>query len=87
LPKRFELFQYFRLRFSEYLLRRKELNVGQTTNGLNGFSLGLGVLLDKLQIRYARVYYQNNSAYNQFGLNMKLNKYFGLGKWGKKIGW
>ncbi|HSU28705.1 MAG TPA: type IX secretion system protein PorQ [Chitinophagaceae bacterium] len=68
-------------------LRRKELNIGQSGNGLNGFSLGLGVLLDKLQIRYARVYYQNNSAYNQFGLNLKLNKYFGLGKFGKKIGW
>jgi hypothetical protein len=68
-------------------LRRRELNIGNTSNGLNGFSLGAGVLLGKLQIRYARAYYQSNTAYNQFGLNMKLNEYFGLGKFGKRIGW
>ncbi len=68
-------------------LRRKELGFGDTGNGLNGFSLGAGVLLGKLQIRYARAYYQNNSAFNQLGLNLKLNSYFGLGKFGEKIGW
>lgn len=68
-------------------LRRKELSIGNAGNGLNGFSLGLGVLLGKLQIRYARAYYQYNTAYNQLGLNMKLNDYFGLGKFGSKIGW
>lgn len=68
-------------------LRRKELNIGNASNGLNGFSLGVGVLLKKLQIRYARTYYQNNSAYNQFGLNIELNDYFGLGKLGSRIGW
>jgi hypothetical protein len=68
-------------------LRRKELSFGDTGNGLNGFSLGAGLVLGKLQIRYARAYYQNNSAYNQLGLNMKLNDYFGLGRFGEKIGW
>jgi hypothetical protein len=68
-------------------LRRKELNIGDGGNGLNGFSLGIGVLFNKLHIRYARSHYQNNTAYNQLGLNMKLNEYFGLGKFGKKIGW
>jgi hypothetical protein len=68
-------------------LRRKELNIGNAGNGLNGFSLGVGVLFKKIQIRYARSYYQNNSAYNQFGLNLKLNDYFGLGKLGDKLGW
>ena len=68
-------------------LRRKELNIGNAANGLNGFSLGVGVLLGKLQIRYARAYYQSNTAFNQLGLNMKLNDYFGLGKFGEKIGW
>lgn len=68
-------------------LRRKELNVGNTANGLNGFSLGAGVMLNKLTIRYARAHYQNNTAYNQLGLNLKLNEYFGLGKWGEKIHW
>ncbi len=68
-------------------LRRKELNSGNAGNGLNGFSLGAGALLGKLQIRYARAYYQNNTAFNQLGLNLKLNEYFGLGKWGERIGW
>jgi hypothetical protein len=58
-------------------LRRKELNIGNAGNGLNGFSLGAGVLLKKIQIRYARSYYQNNTAYNQFGLQLMLSDYFG----------
>lgn len=68
-------------------LRRKELNIGNLPNGLNGFSIGAGVLLGKLQVRYARAYYQSNTAFNQFGLNIQLNQYFGLGKFGKRIGW
>lgn len=68
-------------------LRRKELNIGNAENGLNGFSMGAGVKLGKLSIRYARSYYQHNSAFNQLGLNMKLNEYFGLGKFGERIGW
>lgn len=68
-------------------LRRQELNIGRATNGLNGFSLGMGVVLNKLQIRFARAYYQNNTAYDQLGMNLKLNEFFGLGKFGKNIGW
>ena len=68
-------------------LRRKELSVGSSGNGLTGFSMGLSLVLNKLQVRYARSQYQNNTAYNQFGLNIALNKYFGLGKWGERIGW
>ncbi len=68
-------------------LRRRELNIGNAGNGLNGFSVGAAALFGKLQVRYARAYYQSNSAFNQFGLNMTLNQYFGLGKWGQKIGW
>ena len=68
-------------------LRRKELNIDNTVNGLNGFSLGVGVLLKKIQIRYARAYYQNNTALNQFGISLKMNEYFGLGKFGERAGW
>jgi hypothetical protein len=68
-------------------LRRKELSIGNAGNGLNGFSIGVGVLLNKLNIRYARAHYQNNTGYNQLGLNMKLNEYFGLGRLGKRINW
>ncbi len=94
-----KLFRHFVLATTMYLgdrvefivaynyLRRKELNTGNAGNGLNGISLGAGVMLGKLQVRYARAYYQNNTAYNQLGLNMKLNEYFGLGKFGGRIGW
>lgn len=68
-------------------LKRKELNIGAAGNGLNGFSMGVSLVLDKLQVRYARSHYQSNIAYNQLGLNMTLNKYFGLGKFGQKINW
>lgn len=68
-------------------LRRKELNIGNAGNGLNGFSMGVGAKFGKLQIRYARTYYQSNSTFNQLGINMQLNQYFGLGKFGEKIGW
>jgi hypothetical protein len=68
-------------------LRRQELNIGKGGNGLNGFSLGAALVLEKLHVRYSRSHYQNNTGYNQFGLNLVLNKYFGLGKWGEKIGW
>ncbi|HEX6193156.1 MAG TPA: type IX secretion system protein PorQ [Chitinophagaceae bacterium] len=68
-------------------LRRKELNIGSGGNGLNGFSFGVAVLLNKLTIRYARAQYQSNTGYNQLGLNLQLNQYFGLGKLGERIGW
>lgn len=68
-------------------LRRKELNIDKTTNGLNGFSLGVEISLKKIQLQYSRAYYQNNTALNQFGLSLKLNEYFGLGKLGERMGW
>lgn len=68
-------------------LRRSELKISTAGNGLNGFSLGVGALLPKLTIRYARAYYQSNTAYNQLGINLPLNQYFSLGKFGEKIHW
>jgi hypothetical protein len=68
-------------------LRRSELRITNVPNGLTGFSLGVGAMLPKLQLRYARSYFQNSTAYNQIGLNLPLNQYFGLGKWGEKVGW
>jgi hypothetical protein len=68
-------------------LRRQELNINNTTNGLNGFSIGVGLIVKKLQVRYARTHYQNNTGYNQLGLNLQLNQHFGLGKFGERIGW
>ncbi|MHA4807751.1 type IX secretion system protein PorQ [Flavitalea flava] len=54
-------------------IRRKELNIGSEGNGFTGFSMGLGILLKKWQLRYARGYYQNNTGYNQLGLNLTLS--------------
>ncbi len=68
-------------------VRRRELQISNVGNGLIGFSLGAGVLFNKLQVRYARTYFQNTTAYNQLGLNIQLNEYFGLGKWGEQIKW
>lgn len=61
-------------------MRRKELNAGNAGNGLNGFSLGAGALFKKLQIRYARSWYQKNLAFNQLGLSLRLNQYLGGAK-------
>ena len=52
------------------ILRRSELRIENTTNGFTGFSMGLGYTSKKLQLRYARSWYQNNTAYNQFGINV-----------------
>lgn len=68
-------------------LRRRELSIPNTANGLNGFSLGAAVLLDKLSLRYARAYYQSGSAFNQLGLNLPMNRYIGNGKKAGKTGW
>ncbi len=57
-------------------LRRSELNIGSTGNGLNGFSLGLRVIFQKLQVLYARSNYQKNVSYNQLGLTMNLQQLF-----------
>jgi hypothetical protein len=54
-------------------LRRSELTLQRAANGLTGFSLGAGVLLKRMQVRYARSIYQNGLAFNQFGLNVDLS--------------
>jgi len=56
-----------------YLLH-KELSITNTANGFTGLSFGLGVLFRKIQIRYARSHYQNNTGYNQLGLNLFFNQ-------------
>ncbi len=67
-------------------LRRSELVV-EDKPGLAGFSFGLGVNLNKFQVRYARSYYHIAGAYNEFGITMSLNKLIGIGDLGDKINW
>lgn len=58
-------------------LRRSELNIGTSGNGLNGFSLGLRVMFQKLQVLFARSSYQKNVTYNQLGITIHLNRLLG----------
>jgi hypothetical protein len=50
-------------------LRRHDLNVYNTSNNLNGFTLGLGVLFKKFHFRYATGFYQRNMVH-QVGINL-----------------
>jgi hypothetical protein len=50
------------------VLRRQSLNGYNITNGLNGLTLGVGVLLNKLHINYATGFYQRN-MFHQLSLN------------------
>jgi hypothetical protein len=61
-------------------LRRKELNIGTSGNGVNGFSAGVGVLFKKIQLRYGQAYYQSSRAYHQVGVNIKFNEFSTFGK-------
>ncbi|RYZ16884.1 MAG: type IX secretion system protein PorQ [Chitinophagaceae bacterium] len=55
-------------------LRRSELNIGANGNGLNGFSAGFRARFSRLQVQYARAYYQRGGAYNQLGLQLPLQR-------------
>jgi hypothetical protein len=61
-------------------LRRSELSIGSAGNGLTGFSAGFAVRFEKLHISFARSTFQRNIATNQFGLNLVLDNFNGLGK-------
>ncbi len=52
------------------VLRRTELKVPNATGGLSGLSFGVGILLPKLQFRFARSQYINSTAYHQIGINV-----------------
>lgn len=59
-------------------LRRAELMIDNSSNGMAGFSFGLGILFKKFNFRYARSVYQKSTAFNQVGLNLYLSDYFDL---------
>ncbi len=56
-----------------YLLR-EELSLTSVSNGLTGMSFGVGLLLPPFSFRYARTGYQNNTGYNQIGINIPFAK-------------
>lgn len=57
-------------------MRRKEMALDDK-KGSAGFSFGGSIYLNKFQIHYARSYYSIAGAYNEFGLNVQLNKFIG----------
>ncbi|MNU20375.1 hypothetical protein D3C71_86200 [compost metagenome] len=59
-------------------LRRNELSTLET-KGLAGFSFGAGLYLNKFQVHYARSFMATAGAYNEFGLNIALDKLFKVG--------
>lgn len=67
-------------------LHRSELGYKEQ-KGLAGFSFGVGVNLNKLQVRYARSYIATAGAYNEIGLSFQLNKFLGVGKKAEAWGW
>lgn len=59
-------------------MRRKEMAL-EDKKGAAGFSFGGNINLNKFQVYYARSYYSIVGAYNEFGLNIALNKFVGGG--------
>jgi hypothetical protein len=60
-------------------LRRTDLSIGTTGNGLAGFSTGVIIRFEKLHVSFARSSYQRGVAFNQLGLNLMCDKLFGVG--------
>ncbi|RPE12209.1 hypothetical protein EGT74_01235 [Chitinophaga lutea] len=86
LAAQFEIGQYVELTAAYNHLRRRELAL-LNRQGLSGFSLGVGITVSRLQLRYARSWYQQAAAFNHLGINLPLNQWMGLGTFGDRIGW
>lgn len=67
-------------------MRRSELGLAEL-KGLSGFSYGAGLYLNKVTVHFARSHYHLAGAYSQVGFNFQLNRFMGLGAFGKKINW
>lgn len=82
----FELGKRIVITGSYNFLRRQEMAV-ESAPKLTGFAFGVGLNLDKWQVHYGRSYYSIAGGFNEIGITMALNKLFGVGKLGEKIGW
>lgn len=73
--------QFFPSKYLEFtagynFLKRKELSLNNSPNGLSGFSLGAGILIKRFQFRYSRSIYQKENACHHIGVNVFLADYF-----------
>jgi hypothetical protein len=74
LAAQLEVGKYVELTASYNHLRRQELSISRQ-KGLSGFSAGIGIVTKKLQLRYARSWYQQATAFNQLGINLPLREW------------
>lgn len=74
LAAEWEIGRYVVLNISYNHLRRQELANSQQ-KGLSGFAAGIGIITKKIQLRYARAYYQRANALNQLGINVPLQEW------------
>lgn len=79
LAAQFEIGKYVEITAAYNHLRRQELAV-LNAEGVSGFSLGAGVVLKKLQLRYARSWYQRSTAFNHLGIQLPLNQWMKFGR-------
>lgn len=61
------------LNLGYHFIRRYDLNVYNQSNGLNGFSAGLGLKIDQLRLQYGNSFFQTN-LYHHFSLTYPLKK-------------
>jgi hypothetical protein len=71
LAAQWEIGRYVEITASYNHLRRQELGLPQQ-KGMSGFAAGVGIVTRKLQLRYARSWYQRREALNQLGINVPL---------------
>ena len=67
-------------------LRGSELSIADK-KGMSGFSMGVGMYLNKFTVHYAQSYYHLAGSYHELGLSIRMNQLFGLGNNGSKINW
>ncbi len=59
--------------FGYNIIRRYELNIQDQSNGLNGFSAGMGLKLERMNLQYGGSFFQSN-LYHHFSLTYQLKK-------------
>jgi len=55
------------------IIRRYDLNIQDQSNGLNGFSSGMGLKLERMNLQYGGSFFQSN-LYHHFSLTYQLKK-------------
>jgi hypothetical protein len=55
------------------IIRRYDLNIQDQSNGLNGFSAGMGLKLERMNLQYGGSFFQSN-LYHHFSLTYQLKK-------------